>query len=96
MHVHAFDKGALSGNFFDMSSIITAISIPMITFTLKPQLFYFDFEGDVEGLFASMTLRAELQKIPISFSYQAVPSIWTKFQGNEFKWNAGLTYYFSF
>ena len=95
MRVHAFDIGALSGNFFDVSSSFPVISTSkIISITLKPELFYFDFEGNVDGFFASTRINIEHRQIPVSIYYQGVLPLWTDFNGNSFKWNMGVVYAF--
>lgn len=97
MHVHAFDSGASSGNFIDISSAMSTPYIrDVIKLAIKPQLFYFNFDGDTDGLFTSVTLLVDVLKIPLSFYYQAVSPIWMRFDGNRFKSNGGLIYSFSF
>jgi hypothetical protein len=56
MHVKAFDFGTLSGDFIDLSFPVTVHPhLRSISMMIKPQLFYFNFEGEVDGLFASNT-----------------------------------------
>lgn len=91
MNIHAFDHGALSGSFVDLSVTIQVLGVPeVLNVTFRPQVFYFDFDGNTDGFFSSATLTSEFQKIPVSLYYQAVLPVWTDFSGNKFKWNAGV------
>ena len=95
MHIHAFDKGALSGDFFDCSSTVSGIGISKnISVTIQPELFYFDFEGKVDGFFTSTRISVEHKKIPLSLHFQWVFPLWVDFPAGGFKWNTGLTYIF--
>jgi hypothetical protein len=95
MLIHAFDRGALSGNYFDISSPISVIKIAkVVAIDIKPQLFYFDFTGNVDGFFASTSVNIEHHQIPLSIYFQGVLPLWTDFPGNNFKWNTGFVYTF--
>jgi hypothetical protein len=95
MHIHAFDNGGLSGDFIDASSSVSVIRIPeMIAIHLKPQLFYFNFSGKVDGLFTSAILSIDLKKIPLSLFGQGVLMLWSNFPVKNFQWNAGAVYAF--
>jgi hypothetical protein len=89
--IRAFDAGTLSGNFLDVSSSLTiARWQEKLSLHVQPQLFYFNFDGDIDGLFTSATLTAEHARLPLSFYTQGVLPLWTDFPGNSFKWNFGL------
>jgi len=95
MLVHAFDTGALSGQFFDVSSPIVAFRVPKIAIIkVKPEVFYFNFDGNVDGFFGSGSVTGELLCIPLSVYFQGVQPFWAGFPGNHYKWNAGLVYGF--
>lgn len=95
MYIHAFDKGALSGNFFDLSSPFSIMHVPkIISIDFKPQLFYFDFTGNVDGFFTAASISIEYQQIPLSVYFQGVLPLWVDFPGNNFKWNSGFVYAF--
>jgi hypothetical protein len=95
MHIHAFDKGALSGNFIDISVTIRRVAITNAVFMeLKPELFYFDFRGNVDGFFSSASLSISHRLFPLSVYFQGVQPVWSNFPGNHFKWNTGLFYSF--
>ena len=90
-NIRAFDKGMLSGNFLDVSGRFTIASIrEKLVANFTPQVFYFNFDGNVDGLFASSTIRIEHVKLPLSFYTQGVLPIWSNFPGNRFKWNFGV------
>jgi len=94
-YIYALGSGTLSGSFLDLSSTITVLQFSeLVQVNLQPQLFYFNFEGDVDGIFTSVICSVDLQKIPLSFYYQAVLPIWTGFSGTSFNWNTGLIYSF--
>ncbi len=93
--VHAFDTGALSGQFFDISSVITALRLPKIMIVkVKPEVFYFNFDGNIDGFYGSGSVTADLQCIPLSVYFQGVQPFWAGFPGTHYKWNAGLVYGF--
>ncbi|WP_143165167.1 hypothetical protein [Chryseolinea serpens] len=93
--VHAFDTGALSGQFFDVSNIITALRLPKILIAkVKPEVFYFNFDGNIDGFYGSGSVTADLQCIPLSVYFQGVQPFWAGFPGTHYKWNAGLVYGF--
>jgi hypothetical protein len=50
--------------------------------------------GDVDGFFTSAACSVDIQKVRLSFYYEAVLPIWTVFSGSSFSWNAGLIYSF--
>ena len=94
MLIHAFDPGALSGVFFDISSSISALRLTKtVSIDMKPELFYFDFAGKVDGLFTSTSITLK-QQMPVSVYFQGVLPLWSDFPGNSFKWNAGFIYDF--
>ncbi|MBA4058413.1 MAG: hypothetical protein C0490_27085 [Marivirga sp.] len=93
LYVHGFDYGTLSGHFLNASYSLADIDITKLVFIkLFPQLFYFDFDGQTNGLYASGNITFANNKIPISFYFQAVGPLWTNFPGSVFKWNGGIVY----
>lgn len=99
LHIKAFDPGTLSGDFVDLS--VTAVWTRVFTyfeFHLKPQVFYFDLEGNINGLYTSNTISLThpfiRNKISLSAYFQGVLPVKTDFPGNTFKWNAGFRYDF--
>lgn len=89
------DHGTLSGHFIDMHNSFPDITISkMISMNLKPQLFYFDFDGNIDGLFTSGSIGIEHQQIPVSIYFQGVLPLWTNFPGNHFNWSIGFAYTF--
>lgn len=54
MLVHAFDTGAVSGQFFDVGSVISVLRIPKtMVVKVKPEVFYFNFDGNIDGFYGS-------------------------------------------
>lgn len=95
LHIHAFDNGGLSGDFIDISSSFLVINTAeTIDINLKPEIFYFNFTGNVDGVFTSASVSVDHQKIPLSLYGQAVLLIWSAFPVKSFQWNAGLAYTF--
>jgi len=95
LHIHTFDEGALPGNFFDLVGSYSVAGIaPAISLVLKPEIFYFDFEGNVDGLFSAIHASIEHCTLPFSIYFQGVMPVWTRFTGNSFKWNTGLVFIF--
>lgn len=89
-----YDPGALSGNFFDITSSFSPLPLSKQYFVhLKQELFYFDF-GPLSGLFTSTHARISHHRIPLSIFLQGVLPIWANFSGNHFKWNTGMMYSF--
>ena len=94
MHNHGCDPGTLSGNFFDVAGSVAPVSLSKaLSLNIKQELFYFDFHN-LKGLFASSSVRATYDRIPLSIFFQGVLPLWASFPGNHFKWNIGLTYSF--
>jgi hypothetical protein len=90
-NIHAFDEGTLSGNFLDISSPLTFVPLKRkLIFHARPQVFYFNFDGNVDGLFTSATVTMEFTSLPLSVYTQGVLPLWTNFPGNSFKWNFGV------
>ncbi len=68
MNIKGCDPGTLSGNFFDLHGEFKAAHIgEKIFFNLKPQLFYFNFNGNLDGFFASCTLDIKHATVPLTF-----------------------------
>jgi hypothetical protein len=94
-HIIGYDPGALSGNVFDLGFSPPSVGIgKMLLLDLKPHIFYFNFTGPIDGLYASVTTNISHQKIPLSVCVQCVQPLWTGFPGNHFKANGGLVYTF--
>ena len=87
-----FDQGCLSGHFLSVASSLDKLVAELVLITIKSQLFYFDFDGDVDGFFTSASLNIKHKKIPVACCMQATLPVWTNFPDNCFQWNAGLIY----
>jgi hypothetical protein len=95
MRINAFDTGALSGNFSAISSSFSLFVIcKVISVDVKPSLFYFNFDGNVDGFFTSSILNVKNKGYPFSGYLQGVLPIWSGFHGASFKWNVGIVYAF--
>ncbi|MEP7322188.1 MAG: hypothetical protein ABI761_09720, partial [Saprospiraceae bacterium] len=99
LHIKAFDPGTLSGDFVDLSvPILWNRVLKYFEIHLKPQVFYFDFEGNMNGIYTSNTISIAhpfvRNKISLSAYLQGVQPVKTDFPGNTFKWNAGFRFDF--
>jgi hypothetical protein len=89
---HGFDK-QLSGHFISLSSNIPALG-ESIRFDISPQLFYFNFTGKMDGLFASTAMDVSYKTVPVSLYLMGVLPMAVNFPGTSFKWNIGIVYAF--
>ena len=89
---HGFDR-QLSGHFISLSSNTPSLG-ETIRFRVSPQLFYFNFTGEMDGLFASTAMDVSYKCIPISLYLMGVAPISVNFTGTSFKWNIGIVYSF--
>jgi hypothetical protein len=95
LQIHAFDRGALSGNFIDAGISFQIIRIPeIISINMRPDIFYFNFKGKVDGVYTSNSITIEYPKLPLSLYFQSVIPLWTDFPVSSFRWNTGLAYAF--
>lgn len=92
---YGFDSRPLSGHFLDVTGIISNIGhSKYLLITIKPELFYFNNFGKVDGLFTSATFSIGRTKFPVSLYLQGVEKLWTDFPAKAFNWNCGLVYAF--
>ena len=90
-----FDSGTLSGHFLDVTGVFPDIQLPKkITVNIKPELFYFNNAGPVDGLFSAAGITIGHIKCPVSLYVQCVERLWTNFTADDFKWNAGISWNF--
>ena len=90
-----FDSGTLSGHFLDVTGLFPDIqAAKKITVNIKPELFYFNNAGPVDGLFSAAGITIAHIKCPVSLYLQCVEKLWTNFIADDFKWNAGITWKF--
>ncbi len=76
----AFDFGTINGHFIDLAAEFQKVlEYKNLTVTLRPQLFYFNNQGSVDGLFVGNTVQLGHSKFPFLLAYQSVQSIWTNF-----------------
>jgi hypothetical protein len=91
MNINGCDPGTLSGNFFAIHGEFTAVRVgKKIFLNIKPQLFYFNFSGNIDGFFASSVLDIKHTILPLTFFTQGVLPLWADFPGTGFKWNFGM------
>ena len=92
----AFDFGTINGHFIDFSAeLLKVVSLNDFYINLRPQLFYFDNEGAIDGLFVANTFQVGYKKLPLLLAYQSVQSIWTNFLPNtSYNHNVSLLYLF--
>lgn len=83
----AFDKGAPDGTFISLAMPIQAKG-KKISLLLQPQLSYFNFSGNMDGLYASTMAAIQKKKVGIMATLIA-PSV-----GCGWKGSAGITYSF--
>jgi hypothetical protein len=59
----AFDKGAFNGTFISMAVPMQAIKMAEnLSLLLRPQFYYFNFKGGINGIYSSATIGLELKK----------------------------------
>jgi len=88
------DPGTLSGHFFNLQADKSEINLGrkgLLDASL--QLFYINYTGNEDGLFAAAYLSASLRHIPFSIFAQAIQAMWSNIDPfPPFKWNVGLAY----
>lgn len=89
------DRGTISGHFTNAVASISKITlVNKLYLDIKPELFYFNNTGSVDGLFASCNISIGHRQFPVSLFLQGVQPIWVNFTGTSFKWNTGVLYVF--
>lgn len=88
------DPGTLSGHFFNLQAERSDFNLGkkgLLSTSL--QLFYIDYTGDEDGLFAAANISASIRNIPFSIFFQAIQALASNITPfPEFKWNVGLAY----
>ncbi len=88
------DPGTLSGHFFNLQADKSDINLGkkgLLDASL--QLFYINYTGNEDGLFAAAYVSASLRNIPFSIFAQAIQALWSNIDPfPPFKWNVGLAY----
>ena len=88
------DPGTLSGHFFNLQADKSDINLGkrgLLSASL--QIFYINYTGDNDGLFAAGNISASIRNIPFSIFFQAIQAIASNITPfPEFKWNVGLAY----
>ena len=94
-YVHGFEPGALSGHILFLGGSISKLPLStMIFIEINPQVFYFDFTGNKDGMFAAAKLNVGDQQLPLKFFLQGVQRLWSDFNCSHFKWSFGMIYHF--
>jgi hypothetical protein len=88
------DPGTLSGHFFNLQADKSDMSVGkkgLLSASL--QIFYLNYTGENDGLFAAGSISASLRNIPFSIFFQAIQALASNIAPfPEFKWNVGLAY----
>lgn len=88
------DPGTVSGHFFNLQAEQSDINLgKKVLLSGSLQLFYINYTGDEDGLFAAANISTSIRDIPFSVFFQAIQGLTsniTPFPG--FKWNVGLAY----
>ena len=88
------DPGTITGHFFNLQADRSDMKLGnkgLLSASL--QIFYLNYAGDNDGLFAAGNVSASVRNVPFAIVFQAVQGISsniTPFPG--FKWNVGLSY----
>lgn len=88
------DPGTLSGHFFNLQADKSDINLGKKgLLDAGLQLFYINYTGNEDGLFAAAYVSASLRNIPFSVFAQAIQALWSNIDPfPPFKWNVGLAY----
>lgn len=92
-HNNGWD-GALTGEFISLKCIQRIAPGKTVSAEIKPELFYFNFTGTLDGFFGSITLEIKHSKVPVSLYCQGVQPFWAGFDGTSFRFIAGIVYNF--
>lgn len=88
------DPGTLKGHFFNLQAERSDFQLGkkgLLSASL--QLFYINYTGEEDGLFAAANISASIRDIPLSLFFQAIQVITSNITPEpEFKWNVGLAY----
>ena len=86
------DRGTTHGHFFNLQAERSEISLGqkgLLAATL--QVFYINYTGNEDGLFAAGNISASMRQIPFSIFFQAIQAITSNIDPfPPFKWNVGL------
>lgn len=92
MKIRGIDAGSLSGNFAILGLRLSKLKfINGLSINLSPEIFYFNFDGFTDGLFANEVLTISHQRFPVAFHFQAVQKMWANFSVQPFNSNIGLS-----
>ena len=88
------DPGTVTGHFFNLQAERSDFQLGkkgLLSASL--QLFYINYTGNEDGLFAAVNVSASIRDIPFSLFFQAIQAISSNITPfPEFKWNVGLAY----
>ena len=91
----AFDKGAFNGSFIDLAMPVQITrGTKNLSLVLQPQICYFNFRGNMNGMYASALVSVEKKKTPLVFTATLVSPMVTGSIGCGWKWSAGISYSF--
>lgn len=93
---NAFDFGTISGHSIDFAVELQRVAgFSELNISLRPQLFYFNSEGNSDGFYIGNILQLNHRKSSFLLAYQSVQSIWTGFLENpEYNHNLSIIYLF--
>lgn len=88
------DPGTTHGHFFNLQAERSEISLGqkgLLSATI--QVFYINYTGNEDGLFAAGNISASMRRIPFSIFCQAIQALTSNIDPfPPFKWNVGLAY----
>jgi hypothetical protein len=91
----AFDKGAFNGSFIDLAMPVQMTKrTKSLSLVLQPRVCYFNFRGNMNGMYASTMVNVEKKKMPLAFTATLISPMVTGSTGCGWKWSAGITWSF--
>ena len=88
------DPGTLSGHFFNLQADKSDMSLGkrgLLSASL--QVFYINYTGKEDGLFAAAYVSSSLRDIPFAIFAQAIQALWSNIDPfPPLKWNVGIAY----
>jgi len=88
------ETGSLSGHFIALAFDRSEINLGQKAFTsVNLMLFYINYNGANDGLFASPRISLSIRYLPVSIFFQATQAIQTNISPwPGFRWNVGISY----
>jgi hypothetical protein len=94
-NIKAFDEGAFNGSFIDLAMPVQMTKkTKNLSLVLQPQICYFNFRGNMNGVYASTMVLVEKKRTPLVFTATLVSPMVTGSIGCGWKWSAGITWSF--